>query len=288
MNLDHLRYFVVTSETEHTAKAAKILHVSQSTISHGIAKLEEEIGIELFDKVGKRIALTEKGKAFATEARILLAQAEKIKSKFRTKDFPIEGTFRIGATHGIAHTYLPAKLAKIQKLHPHLIFEIYSLRSAEVVGSIANKTLDAGVCFSPTVHPSIEEVCRKSFQLKIAVRAGHPLTKLKGSPLVKSISSFPCVAPKAFAGIEVCENHPELTRLSIPHNPKLIFDSYDVGNEYIKKSDAWCLMPDFYAIQNDLVCLHLPQMKAAAFASLIKPRGRLLPAIIETSLSALF
>ena len=77
MELRHLRYFVVVAEEQNVTRAAERLHVSQPPLSRQIRDLEEELGVELFHRTAKSLALTEAGKIFLNEARAVLLQAEK-------------------------------------------------------------------------------------------------------------------------------------------------------------------------------------------------------------------
>jgi LysR family transcriptional regulator, cyn operon transcriptional activator len=285
MNLDHLRYFVATSDTLHTGKAAKIMNVSQSTISHGIQKIEDELGQNLFEKVGKRITLTPNGKAFSKRAKEFLEQASRLKNEFRSKELPLEGIIRLGATHGIFSYFFASKIAKMQSIHPNLIFEVYSLRSAQVVENIVARILDVGLCFSPVAHPEVTEAKRWPMKLRIAVRPAHPLLKVKNQKmLVSELSRYPMLSPKAFVGIEVCDDHPALTRLGISSSKALIFDSYDVAASYLKNSNAWCLMPEKLMNPLSLSVVELKALQASAFISLVHPKNAFLPREIIESL----
>jgi DNA-binding transcriptional LysR family regulator len=281
MNLDHLRYFVAAAETLHTAKAANILNVSQSTISHGITKIEEDLGLDLFEKVGRRIVLSEQGQSFLKEAQTLLAYTQELKDKFRSPHQKLEGLIRFGASHGLSSLLATPAVAEIQKVHPDLQFEIYSLRSAQVAEGIVKKSLDLGFCFSPTSHPEIEELGRRSTPLKIAVKKGHPILDASSSDRIDLLNELPCASAKAFSGIEVCEKHPALAKKNIESQTQMIFDSYEVASMYLKKSKAWCLLPEYFVEVFNLAVVELPNFNPPAYISLIKPRGRLFSAAIE-------
>src|SRR5277367_1538484 len=76
MELRHLRYFVVVAEEQNVTRAAERLHVSQPPLSRQIRDLEEELGVELFRRTAKSLALTEAGKIFLREARAVLLRTD--------------------------------------------------------------------------------------------------------------------------------------------------------------------------------------------------------------------
>jgi len=76
MDLRHLRYFVAVAEEQNITRAALRLHVSQPPLSRQIRNLEDDLGIALFSRDAKAVRLTEAGRAFLTEARIILQRAQ--------------------------------------------------------------------------------------------------------------------------------------------------------------------------------------------------------------------
>ena len=74
MTLEQLRIFIAVAERQHVTRAAQALNLAQSAVSHAIATLETRHDTKLFDRVGRRIELTEAGQAFLTEARAIMAR----------------------------------------------------------------------------------------------------------------------------------------------------------------------------------------------------------------------
>lgn len=286
MNLDHLRYFLITAKIQHIGKAAAQLHVSPSAISHSLRKLESKLGNPLFRKTGKNIHLTDIGRQFASRSTALVDSFDGLLHEFRSSELPLSGTIKIAASHGLSNHLVTKAMSALQAQHPSIVFEAYSLRSAEVVDHVARNLVDAGICFSPTAHPSVTVLSSSQQRLAICVRKDHSVRRLRGAKLFKQLSQLPCASPKAFSGVEICEDHPSLRVLRIQSNIALAFDSYDVAAGYLNTTNAWCLMPEGMARIHDLALLQIPKLHAQASISVLVPKGRSLPLAIAEALTS--
>ena len=111
MELQQLRYFVAVAETEHVGRAAERLHISQSPLSRQIRQLEEQLGLQLFERIKQRVRLTPAGRDFLAEARDLLAQAERVEERARQVGKGEACSLAIGYCEGVIHNgTLPAAL----------------------------------------------------------------------------------------------------------------------------------------------------------------------------------
>ena len=118
MELRHLRYFVAVAEELHFRRAAERLHVAQPAVSEQIRKLEEELGVRLFDRTQRRVSLTEAGEVLLGEARTLLRQAEAARLAARNALDLATSRLRIG--------YMPASLPASV---PHALQRLAAARS---------------------------------------------------------------------------------------------------------------------------------------------------------------
>jgi DNA-binding transcriptional LysR family regulator len=114
----------------------------------------------------------------------------------------------------------------------------------------------------------------------IALRKDHPLLRKKE----KNFADYPCALPKAFQGIEVCEDHPALKKFGIQSKVTFVFDSYDVAAQKLISSDAWCLMPDFFIKAYSLKKFVPLGWEAQATVALVTPKSRPLPSFLEESI----
>ncbi len=118
MELRHLRYFVGIVDAGSMALAGRRLHVTQPTLSRQIRDLERELGVRLFDRVGRRIALTAEGREMAARTRHVLAEAEGLRARGRALGGGTGGVLRVGATPQFIEAGMPRVLTAYRRAHP--------------------------------------------------------------------------------------------------------------------------------------------------------------------------
>jgi DNA-binding transcriptional LysR family regulator len=124
MTLEQLHIFVAVAEREHVTRAAEALGVTQSAASNAIAALEARHGVALFHRVGRRIELTDAGRALLGEARTLLAGASAAERMLEDFGEVRRGTLRLVASQTIASYWLPARLAAFHARYPGVAVEL--------------------------------------------------------------------------------------------------------------------------------------------------------------------
>ena len=243
MTLEQLRYFLEASRQEHLGRAAERLNITPSTLSQAVLSLENELGVSLFERSKKRIFLNATGKAFAMRCEKLLAEARLIRDEFSTNSTMETQLLRVSVSHDLVPLVASSWAILNANQSSHEI-EIFSRRSAEVVKDLVEGKVDLGICYSPLQHPNLTSKCLRNGILLPCVRKGHPVLKGKQGSSLATLSEFPAALPKAFAGIEVCEEHPALKLHSISLERRFAFDSYTAALALVLSSDAWGLLPD--------------------------------------------
>ncbi len=112
MTLEQLRIFLEVAEREHVTRAAEALHLTQSAVSAAIAALEARHAVVLFNRVGRRIELTEAGRLFVPEARSVLERARSTEAMLADLGGATTGLLRIHASQTVASYWLPARLMR--------------------------------------------------------------------------------------------------------------------------------------------------------------------------------
>ena len=118
MELRHLRYFAAVAEHLNFTRAAETVHVTQSTLSHQIKQLETEIGHRLFDRIGKRIVITEAGEQLLGKVKHALSEIDDGLRAVRGSAQQLSGSLRIGVTHTFNVSLLPACIDTFLGKHP--------------------------------------------------------------------------------------------------------------------------------------------------------------------------
>jgi len=178
-DLRQLRYFITVAETGNVGRAAEILHISQSPLSRQIMQLEEQLGVALFERAKQRVHLNAEGRAFLTEARALLANAQRVEEFGRNLASGAVGRLAIGYVEGAVHAGLVAgMLRQFRRERPQLHLSLMSLRSAAQLEGLRQRTLDLGLVYSPPPadYPEIASVLVRREPLVLAIPEGDALT----------------------------------------------------------------------------------------------------------------
>lgn len=147
MELRHLRYFVAVAEELHFRRAAERLHVAQPAVSEQVRKLEEELGVRLFDRTQRNVALTDAGAALLTEAHRVLRQAEAARLAARSaSDRP---GLRIGYVPTALRASIPRALRRLVAAMPNLQTTIVPGAGLELVDAVRAGELDVAVVSLP-------------------------------------------------------------------------------------------------------------------------------------------
>ena len=124
MDLRHLRYFVAVVDAGGVSKAATRLHITQPALSRQIRDLEDELGVALFDRVGRRIELTATGEDLLRSSRDVLAAADTLADRARALETGDAGILRIGVTTQTLESVLADFLGRHRKAHPAIDLQV--------------------------------------------------------------------------------------------------------------------------------------------------------------------
>lgn len=174
----HLRYFLVVAEELHFSRAAAILGMAQPPLSQAMRRLEDELGVTLFDRLPRETALTDAGHALRDEAREFLAAEERMRTLMNTIRDGTLGTLRAGVPPETPAAALGELLRRLAEQAPGLDVDLQELTTAEQLELLAAARLDVGL-----VHQPIDDVDLHAGPV-IRTRLGVVLSRT--SPLARS------------------------------------------------------------------------------------------------------
>ncbi len=153
--LRHLRYFVAVAEELHFGRAAERLHMAQPPLSQRIRSLERELGVELFTRTSRRVALTPAGRTLLAEARCLLTDADDLQALMRRVRDGAVGRLRAATAPDVEAPVLAAVLRAFRASCPGVSLELREASSAAQAEALKHGELDVGVMLHPVSDPAL-------------------------------------------------------------------------------------------------------------------------------------
>jgi LysR family hca operon transcriptional activator len=179
IELRHLRYFMAVAEELNLTRAAERLHTVQPSLGHQIRQLEEFIGVRLFHRDGRRLALTEAGRTLLIDSRKMLQEFDIMLERVRCAGQTEADELNVGFYHGAEWRIFPQLLPFIRSQCPRLELRLRNMNPAEQVEALRNRTIDVGLLRGPLSEPEITTELILSDKIHAIIQARHPLAKLK-------------------------------------------------------------------------------------------------------------
>ncbi len=179
MTLTQLGYIVAVAQHRHFGAAAESCFVTQPTLSMQIQKLEEELGIEIFDRTHQPIRTTTLGLQLVQQAQVVLAESEKLKALSADDTDSIAGSIRIGIIPTLSPSLAPKLVSWFSAKHPATEIALEEVQTKDLMTRIKEGSLDVGLLVTPLDDPHVIERPLFYEPFNLYVSAEHPLAKKK-------------------------------------------------------------------------------------------------------------
>lgn len=179
MTLTQLSYIVAVAKHRHFGAAAESCFVTQPTLSMQVQKLEEELGIEIFDRSHQPISATPLGMALVEQARIVLAEAEKLKALSAEELDSVATNIRIGIIPTLSPTLAPKVADWFTHHHPETELHLEEVQTKDLMARVKDGSIDLGLVVTPLDDSHIHEIPLFYEPFMLYLAPDHPLTKSK-------------------------------------------------------------------------------------------------------------
>lgn len=179
MTLTELRYIVALARTRHFGRAAETCYVSQPTLSVAIRKLEEELGVALFERGTSEIAMTPIGEQVVAQAQRVLEEASAVKAIAQQGQDQLAGPLRLGAIYTIAPYLLPQLIPALHQRAPNMPLYIEENFTVRLNERLKQGDLDVIVIALPFDEPGFVTQALYDEPFQVALPASHPWCKRK-------------------------------------------------------------------------------------------------------------
>jgi DNA-binding transcriptional LysR family regulator len=173
--LRQLEVFLAVARAGSVSRAAREVALSQSATSGSLADLERQFGVQLFDRIGKRLRLSALGASLRARAEAVLDQARDLERSLENQKE--EGRLRLGATLTIGNYVAVPLIARFMREHPTADLTLAVANTAEIARQVANFEIDVGLVEGEVEDPDLEMTPWRDDQLVVFCAPSHPLAK---------------------------------------------------------------------------------------------------------------
>ena len=177
MTLTELRYVVAVARERHFGQAAQACHISQPTLSVAIKKLEEELGVKLFERGVNEVSVTPLGQAIAAQAQVVLEQAAAIREMAKVGQDPLTGPLRLGLIYTIAPYLLPDLVPRVIAKTPQMPLVLIENFTVRLLDMLRSGELDCAILAEPFPDTGLAIAPLYDEPFLAALPSHHPLAK---------------------------------------------------------------------------------------------------------------
>lgn len=257
MLLRHIRYFLAVAEHRNFTRAATALHVSQPALSQQIKQLEASLGVRLFDRSAKNIALTDAGAAWMDHAKLCLQHIQAGARAIQDVGAVNRGVLRCAAPPTFTPYLIGSLIDRFHGLHPGVAVSFLEIAQEQIEALLAADELDLGIGFRPVQAAAIEGTALYEETLRVVVSKDHG-SAARSAPLSPAgLSAEPLVLlNRAFATRQhvdaYCALHDIVPRLAVEVN------SIGALLEIVRRGKLATVLPDqVTAVHGELLALPL-------------------------------
>lgn len=187
MESRQLRYFVAVARERNFTRAAERLNIAQPPLSRAVQQLEEEVGVELFDRASRPLALTEAGRLLYGQAVDVLERFDEMRATMRRLREAERQRFRVGFVASTLYGYLPEVIRRYRAARPSVELSLHEMTTLEQVAALKEGRVDVAFGRIAFNDPLIERTLLRNERLVVALPLSHRLASRMDSLRLKEL-----------------------------------------------------------------------------------------------------
>lgn len=199
INFNHLRIFYHAAMHQNFSQAAKALFITQPAVSAQIRRLESQCNLIFFKKRGRRVYLTDEGKALYRYANKIFHYERDIEIAIEEMCDLKRGILRLGTTKTYAHYFMPFMVSNFLKKFPNIKIHLDEGSSRDMIYSLLDFKNEVAIIATAEEHPDVKFVPFSQEEIKVILPPGHPLSE-KPSVGIKEIANEPIIMKEVGSG----------------------------------------------------------------------------------------
>jgi len=231
-----LKYIDAVARTRSFRAAAEDISITPSALNRRIIAIEEELGVELFERNSKGVRLNSAGELFVQHIRAQMADLERVKSRIADLKGMRLGHVRIAATPELARNFLPSEIHKYRSQFPGVTFEIDVTSRSRVENALIEQTHDIAIVLEPANSGELHSILDHGQQIHCLMNPDHKLAKRRSLGIMECLE-YDLLLPARGNGIrEVLETATAAKRLVI--NPAVESNNLSLLEKIAGKGDG--------------------------------------------------
>ncbi|MNO26120.1 HTH-type transcriptional regulator CynR [compost metagenome] len=239
MNIENIEAFVYINHYGSFNKAAEVLYISQPTVTARIQSLERELDCKVFDRLGKQINLTDKGKQFLPYAQQILQIYQNGKHQVQAKGH-IPNELRIGSTVSVSNYLMPHLMLHLKRRYPNITIKLMTASTEVLIDKLKSKELDLAF-IRKVVNPAIQSYPFCEDPISLYVQEGHRLAKAKRASLEdirqETLVFFEC------GSLDWMRLHRVFESMEQPPKIEYQVDNLETAKKLVLKKAGICFLP---------------------------------------------
>ncbi|HEX7027089.1 MAG TPA: LysR family transcriptional regulator [Gammaproteobacteria bacterium] len=275
MDIETLKAFTAVADQGSFSLAAERLFLTQPAVSKRISALETELGASLFDRIGRRIVLTEAGRTLLPKARHILDEIDESRRIIANLSQQVVGPLRLATSHHIGLHRLPPVLHDYSRRYPLVDLDIQFMDSEAGCQAVATGNIELAVVTLP--NPPLDNLAHTPVwedNLRTVVATDHPLTTDSGKLTLEKLAAMPAILPEPGTFTRRIIDKP-FQELGLSLNINLETNYLETIRMMVSVGLGWSVLPSTM-LSNDLTILEIPVLELTRELGIVTHKSRTL------------